>query len=87
MQSGASVSELRRSQQQYNSYVAALGAETVDRSGLVRQLRDMLTQQVSPLPETTPCSCCMLLMLHLSVLQFFSVVVQLKWVAPHNSRP
>ena len=44
------MSELRRGQQQYNSYIAALGAETVARSGLVRQLRNLLTQQASPPP-------------------------------------
>lgn len=43
------MSELRRSQQQYNAYVAALGAETVARSGLIRLLRNMLSQQASHL--------------------------------------
>ena len=57
MQTGASVSELRRSQQQYNFYVAALGAETVARSGLVRQLRNLLSQQASP-PGSLWCSVC-----------------------------
>ncbi len=59
------MSELRRSQQQYNSYVAALGAETVARSGLLRQLRNMLTQQASPLHEMPPLQSLLLLMLHL----------------------
>ena len=46
--------ELRRAQQQFNSYMAALGAETVARSGLVRQLRNMLTQQACPPPWADP---------------------------------
>ena len=41
------MSELRRSQQQHNSYIAVLGAESVARSGVIRLLRNMLSQQVS----------------------------------------
>lgn len=47
LQAGSSVSELRRSQLQYNSYIVVLGAESVARSGVIRLLRNMLSQQVS----------------------------------------
>lgn len=64
------MSELRRSQQQYNSYVAALGAETVALSGLIRQLRNMLTQQASPLHGWLPAVHCMLDMVNKSSYLF-----------------
>ncbi len=47
LQAGSSVSELMCSQQQHNSYIAVLGAESVARSGVIRLLRNMLSQQVS----------------------------------------
>ncbi|CAK0785770.1 hypothetical protein CVIRNUC_008981 [Coccomyxa viridis] len=44
-QAGAATSDLQRSQQQHNTYIAALGAEAVARSGVTRLLRNLLSQQ------------------------------------------
>ena len=41
--------DLQRSQQQHNTYIAALGAEAVARSGVTRLLRNLLSQQAGTL--------------------------------------